>query len=239
MASGVRAGKADNEDTEDEPPATVVTRRRACSNMQGCTCQNCILARWESFGHRTDVFGRRVARRSTPSSRSSNGGSQPFSLNLCRELQEYSGPLGGPAVTIEIAHGDDPSGSTSQSLSVGDLKLSVSIDHATPDGAMPERCFNISKRRSFGDEVVYLSRAPSPYRKASAGRTSALLDNAAACHAQRRDTGASERGDPAAVAELLRQTARSCYNTTPRTLIDALRAVGPPEMSACLAELQC
>lgn len=179
----------------------------------------------------------RCGRRSTPSSRES-GTSVPFAFTLDRELAEFTASTrGGPAMSLEIAH--DGSGNTMQQLSVGRLKLSVSVERDNASAAMPERLFNVSRRNSLGDnEVLYATRTPSPHRKASAGRLSALLDDMAASRAQRRDVCAVERGDLSAAHQLVRQTARSC-GTTPRTLIDALRGVGPPELSACLAELQC
>jgi len=148
-------------------------------------------------------------------------------------------------MTLEQCH---RSGAVEQTLTMGDMKMSVLIDEATHlAGMMPERCFHVSsrKRQAGGSldkyETIFRSRTISPQRKNSVD-TSALLDDLAANRDQASDS--TERGDASAMRILVERTARAC-GAAPQELIDALRtATGAhaPEMAQCLrevAELRC
>jgi len=251
LSGGIRAGMADATDYDAEESMMTTKRARACSaDIAACSCQKCILTRWQ------DAVGARMrdGRSSEPSSRCSEseaadddatrGSHTPFAFTLNKEIRELSSSTAIP-LAITLIHEERTSGASTVMSLAGGLKLSVSTTAEVRTAVAPERTFQISTRRSSlhdGDEIVYSQRAPSPlHRKATsaATRLSARLDELAATSAQRRDVRACERGDLNAAAELLRQSARS-YGTTPRSLLDGLRAVAPPEMSVCLAELlQC
>lgn len=148
-------------------------------------------------------------------------------------------------MTLEQCHRSD---TIEQTLTMGDMKMSVLIDESHHHaGMMPECCFHVSsrKRQAGGSlekyETIFRSRTISPQRKKSVD-TSALLDDLAANRDQASNP--TERGDASAVRMLVERTARAC-GAAPHELVDALRVAAgmhAPEMAECLrevAELRC
>lgn len=137
-----------------------------------------------------------------------------------------------------------PGGLVEQSLTLHDFRICV-LDQ--PHGAAAERTTTVSARRPAfirdgGQEpartpyeVVYISRGMSPQRRRSLQEgVAALLDELTA-QQELRTSSAMKSGDKSAVAALISDAARA-YNTTPTSLVEAVRRVGSSEISEALDE---
>jgi len=172
--------------------------------------------------------------------RGSSAAVAPFDFVHRQSIDEFWPSTGAGAAMVVTAR-DLPGGAIEQTLTLGDLHLSVVEDHPV-SAALPERTVTVSKRRlghrqgmphaSF--EVVHVTRTLSPQRRASVHNLQALLDDKAALDGQRPTT--IRRGDTAALAELLSSTART-FSVSTGTLVEAVKRAGTVEVAQALEEL--
>jgi len=172
----------------------------------------------------------------------------PFEFVHRQSIDEFW-PSAGTGTPMIVTARDLPGGAIEQTLALGDLHMSV-VDEQPVGDALPERTVTVSRRRLNGQlpshhhhaqdvlrasyEVVHVTRALSPQRRASVHDLQALLDDKAALDGQRPST--VRRGDAAVLAELLSSTARA-YSISLSTLVEAVKRVGTAEVVQALEEL--